>query len=80
MAITKTNSITEEPVFTPVPPPTEPIRPPLKKTQTVLSDALSATSTVVPERDAEPFKFDIEHMPVHNDPRAWSPLRKVSTQ
>ncbi|KAF5315382.1 hypothetical protein D9619_007469 [Psilocybe cf. subviscida] len=76
MAVTKTNSIMEVPVSIPTLPTPEPIRPVLKKSQTVLSDALSTTSTVVPEHDAEPFKFDIEHMPVNNDPRAWSPLRK----
>lgn len=35
----------------------------------------SITSTFAPEPEAP--SFDIEHMPVKNDPRAWSSLRKV---
>ncbi|PPQ68752.1 hypothetical protein CVT25_012846 [Psilocybe cyanescens] len=70
MAIKQTNSILQE---TPIMSTREPTRPPLVKSATVASDALSTTSTVVVPVVPS---FDIEHMPVENDPRTWSSLRK----
>ena len=52
--------------------PLEPPKAAVVKPRTDTSDVLSLTPTVV----AEPC-YDIEHVPVDNDPRAWSELRKV---
>jgi hypothetical protein len=60
-----------------IPTPEDPVRPPLKKMQSVAFDALSATTTIIPEGGSEIAPFDIEHVPVTNDPRAWSTTRKV---
>lgn len=49
-------------------------KPALVRSRTKSSDALSITPTVV----AEPY-CDIEHIPVEDDPRAWSNGRKVRT-
>ncbi|KAF8959126.1 major facilitator superfamily domain-containing protein [Flammula alnicola] len=73
MAMKKTSSINEE--ISSISSTPEPVKPPLVKSQTEASIALSTTSTVTP--DPEPLTFDIEHMPVKNDPRSWSPLRKA---
>ena len=54
---------------------TETVRPPLTRARTERSVAPSITSTIAPEPEVP--TFDIEHMPVKNDPRAWSSLRKV---
>ena len=70
MAVRKSGSINEDIVSI-----TETVGAPLVRTQTQQSAAPSTTSTIAPGSDAA--VFDIEHMPVKNDPRAWSPLRKV---
>ena len=36
--------------------------------------SVSLTSTPIPDTET----LDIEHLPVQDDPRKWSPLRKVS--
>ncbi|KAF8187752.1 vacuolar DHA amino acid exporter [Pholiota molesta] len=70
MAIRKSSSSINEDVAS----ITETVRPPLVKSRTQQSVAPSVTSTIAPEPDVP--TYDIEHMPVKNDPRAWSPLRK----
>ncbi len=70
MAIRKSDSINEDIISI-----TETVGAPLVRTQTQQSVAPSTTSTIAPGADAT--VFDIEHMPVKNDPRLWSPLRKV---
>lgn len=70
MAVRKSGSINEDIVSI-----TETVGAPLGRTRTQQSVAPSITSTIAPEPDVP--TFDIEHMPVKNDPRAWSPLRKV---
>jgi len=73
MAFKNTSAIVDKSTRNFAPPVSEPLRPQLFKSRTEASVALSTTSTVVPETT-----YDIEHMPVHNDPREWSSLRKVN--
>ncbi|KJA18906.1 hypothetical protein HYPSUDRAFT_144354 [Hypholoma sublateritium FD-334 SS-4] len=69
MAVRKSGSINEDIVSI-----TETVGAPLGRTRTHQSITPSITSTITPEPDVS--TFDIEHMPVKNDPRAWSSLRK----
>ena len=39
-------------------------------------ELVKAPASSIPETET----LDIEHVPVQNDPRKWSPLRKVSFQ
>jgi hypothetical protein len=48
-------------------------RPKLVKSSTEASESLTISATPPPSQ----LSCDIEHVPVKNDPRAWSPLRKV---
>ncbi|KAF9474590.1 MFS general substrate transporter [Pholiota conissans] len=72
MAIRKPGSINEDTASI-----TETVRPPLVKTRTEQSVSPSITSTIVPDPGVP--IHDIEHMPVKNDPRAWSRLKKNFT-
>ncbi|KAF8887455.1 major facilitator superfamily domain-containing protein [Gymnopilus junonius] len=71
MAMKKPSSIDEPTDMAPMP---EEPKPALLKSRTDTFDVLSITPTVV----AEPC-YDIEHVPVENDPRAWSNARKISS-
>ena len=45
--------------------------------QLVKSSTEPSESLNIPANPPPQLTYDIEHVPVKNDPRAWSPLRKV---
>jgi hypothetical protein len=51
-------------------------RPPLVKSSTEASESFTVSGPPPPQQQQQ-LTYDIEHVPVKNDPRAWSPLRKV---
>jgi len=73
----KTNTITETLSYLP-----KDSRPQLVRSSLEASESLTISLPPSPPPPPPPppqLTYDIEHVPVKNDPRTWSPLRKVGS-